>query len=553
MMATAALSSVHKAVVVVTSALLNAGVLVVALVAVTIFYAYPYRAWTLPFRNLQGPPPTSFVYGSFLTHGLSPMGMAFKPWLAKYGATLRYRSLLGTWTIVTVDPVVVGYIFNNTRQFHRQPMFNAFVERLCGKGVLCVEDADHRRQRRAVSSAFSAFNIRGMAPVLWEKSYELASVFGNLVGKGEDKNTTGTIDVHKYIQRATLDMIGLAGFNYDFESLSGNNNPMSTALFSSVRLLQTPSWIRIFSVLFPSLLDVPSKFKTMVTYTRRLLHAAGRQLVAGRKKELEAENIQVRKRTQLGMDAVSLLVKANMASDLRDDHRLSDDEVLGQIGALLLAGNETSATALAWASWHLAHRPDIQDKLRADLNSVDNDRPDVERLQGLGYLDQFVHELLRFDSPVHRVQRHCVEDTVVPLSIPVKGRDGKMMDSIRISKGSEISVAVNEINRSTAIWGPDAEEFNPERFSKAGIPLANVPSVWGNLTSFGAGPHNCLGYRFALMEIKIVLVRNFKFELDPADPVVERRVRSFTTRPVVAGRESEGIQMPVVLRAIKGD
>lgn len=377
MMATAALSSVHNAVAVVTSALVNAGALVVGLVALILLYAYPYREWTLPFRNLQGPPPASFVFGSFLTHALNPNGFAYKPWLAKHGATLRYRALFGSWTIVTVDPVAVGYIFNNTRQFHRQSMFNAFVGRLVGNGVLSVEDADHRRQRRALSSAFSAFNVRGMVPVLWEKSYELVNVFSGLVGKGEDKDTTGTIDVHKYIQRATLDMIGLAGFNYDFGSLGGSNNAMSSTLFGTVQMLQTPSVIRIFSVLFPSLLDLPSKLKTSMTRTRRLLHAAGGELVAARKKELEADHIEVKKRTQLGMDAVSLLVKANMAADLRDDHRLSDDEVLGQIGALMLAGNETSATALAWASWHLAHRSDIQDKLRADLNSVDDDRPDV--------------------------------------------------------------------------------------------------------------------------------------------------------------------------------
>ncbi|KAL1412262.1 hypothetical protein Q8F55_000005 [Vanrija albida] len=555
-MASASLSTLHGLAAALTSALVNVGIPILGLIILALLYAYPYRAFTLPYRNLQGPPPSSFVLGSLLTHAMAPLGAAYKPWVAKYGATLRYRSLFGAWTILTVDPVTVGHVLQHTRQFHRQATFNEFIGRICGKGVLVVENDDHKRQRRAVSSAFSAFNVRGMTPVLWEKSYELVKTLDALTGKGEAKDSTGTIDIHKYLMRATLDMIGLAGFNYDFESTGGRKNPLSTTLFGTVQLMQAPSLIRIFSSVFPVLFDAPTKLNESIVSTRRVMDTVGREIITARKKELEAEQVKVEKRTQLGMDAVSLLVKANMAADLRDDHRLTDNEVLGQIGALMLAGNETSATALTWASWHLAHRPDIQDKLRADLDSVDEDRPDVERLQTLPYLDQFVHELLRFDPPLHRVIRHCVEDTVVPLSIPVRGRDGKMMDSIKVSKGTEIAIAINEINRSKDIWGPDAEEFNPDRFAKAGIPASNVPGIWGNLLTFIAGPHNCLGYRFALMEIKIVLfvlVRNFKFEIDPADPVVERRVRSFTMRPVVIGRESEGIQLPVVLRPIKRD
>ncbi|TXT06016.1 hypothetical protein VHUM_03777 [Vanrija humicola] len=554
-MASAALSALHGITAALSTAVLNVGIALLGVVVIALLYAYPYRALTLPFRNLKGPPPTSFVLGSLLTHALNPVGAAYKPWLAKYGATLRYRTLFGSWTILTVDPVMVGHVLQHTRQFHRQATFNEFIGRICGKGVLVVENDDHKRQRRAVSSAFSAFNVRGMTPILWEKSYELVKTLNDLVGEGEAKgDSTGTIDIHQYLMRATLDMIGLAGFNYDFESTAGRKNPLSTTLFGTVQLMQAPSLIRIFASIFPALFDAPTKLNKSMASTRHVMDTVGKEIITARKKELEADQVKVEKRTQLGMDAVSLLVKANMAADLRDDHRLTDDEVLGQIGALLLAGNETSATALTWASWHLAHRPDIQDKLRADVDSVDEDRPEVERLQTLPYLDQFVHELLRFDPPLHRVIRHCVEDTVVPLSIPVQGADGKTIDSIKVSKGTEIAIAINEINRSKEIWGEDAEEFNPDRFARTGIPASNVPGIWGNLLTFIAGPHNCIGYRFALMEIKIVLfvlVRNFKFEIDPADPAVDRRVRSFTMRPVVVGRESEGIQLPVVLRAIK--
>jgi cytochrome P450 len=63
-----------------------------------------------------------------------------------------------------------------------------------------------------------------------------------------------------------------------------------------------------------------------------------------------------------------------MLANERD--QMNDDEVLGQIGTLMLAGNETSATALSWATWHFVQRKDIQDKLREELLAVDED-PDA--------------------------------------------------------------------------------------------------------------------------------------------------------------------------------
>lgn len=110
----------------------------------------------------------------------------------------------------------------------------------------------------------------------------------------------------------------------------------------------------------------------------------------------------------------------------------------------------------------------------------------------LPYLDNFVHEVLRYDPPLPQVVRMCVQDTVVPLSKPVIGRDGKTMENIRVSAGTEFVVPINEINRSTDVWGPDADKFNPDRFDDKTYPLTNVPGVWGNLVTFIGGPHNCV-------------------------------------------------------------
>ena len=183
---------------------------------------------------------------------------------------------------------------------------------------------------------------------------------------------------------------------------------------------------------------------------------------------------------------------------------------------------------------------------------MDTDRPSFEELNALPYLDKFVHESLRFDNPVPGTIRVATTDSVIPLGSPVRGRDGTMVESVTIKKGTEVFIPIMVVNRSKAIWGPDADQFNPDRFDKQGVPSQHVPGVYGNLLSFLGGARNCIGYRFALAEIKamlFMLLRNFSFEELPSKPVVEAK-SSIVMRPRVVGEEKAGLQMPLLVRPL---
>jgi cytochrome P450 len=89
-------------------------------------------------------------------------------------------------------------------------------------------------------------------------------------------------------------------------------------------------------------------------------------------------------------------------------------------------------------------------------------------------------------------------------------------------------LAILAVNTSPEIWGADAAEFNPDRFAALGDEkkLAEISGVWGHLLTFLGGPRNCLGYRFSLIEMKVilfVLLRSFKFEELPSKPKIEKK------------------------------
>lgn len=224
--------------------------------------------------------------------------------------------------------------------------------------------------------------------------------------------------------------------------------------------------------------------------------------------------------------------------------------MLPQLTIQILAGNETSSTALTWLLYRLSQNPDIQKKLRDELLGVPDDRPDQDAMNALPYLDKVVREILRFDGPVPGTERCAARDIVIPLGQPVRGRDGTLIDAVTVPKGTEISFGIMEVNHSKDIWGDDADRFNPDRYDRAGLPMKSVPGVYGNLLTFLGGPHNCIGYRFALAEIKavlFVLVRNFTFDILPSAPVIEPKT-TIVMRPRVVGEEEAGLQMPLLIR-----
>ena len=112
-----------------------------------------------------------------------------------------------------------------------------------------------------------------------------------------------------------------------------------------------------------------------------------------------------------------------------------------------------------------------------------------------------IHESLRLYPPVPLVPREALKD--------LKFRD------IRVPKGFNVWSLMATLHQDPDIWGPDAMEFNPERFTNGVSGACKLPHVY---MPFGVGPRTCLGQNLAMAELKIILaliVSNFSFSLSP--------------------------------------
>ncbi|CAL1283434.1 unnamed protein product [Larinioides sclopetarius] len=188
--------------------------------------------------------------------------------------------------------------------------------------------------------------------------------------------------------------------------------------------------------------------------------------------------------------------------------KLSTDELVAQCVIFFIAGYDTTATTLTMVTYFLAVHPDVQDKLRAEVDAVledSNGELTYEAIQNMKYLDNVISETIRIYPISVRLER-CAEE------------DYKLGDTgITIPKGMIVSIPVIAVHRDPKYW-PDPEKFDPDRFT----PERRAKRDSYSYLPFGAGPRNCLGMRFALMEVKVCLahvVANFRINRCPQTKV----------------------------------
>ncbi|GBN44641.1 Cytochrome P450 3A4, partial [Araneus ventricosus] len=188
--------------------------------------------------------------------------------------------------------------------------------------------------------------------------------------------------------------------------------------------------------------------------------------------------------------------------------KLSTDELVAQCVIFFIAGYDTTATTLTMVTYFLALHQDVQDKLRAEVDAAleeNNGKLTYEAIQSMKYMDNVISETLRIYPISVRLER-CAEV------------DYKLGDTgITIPKGMIVSIPIISVQRDPKYW-PEPEKFDPDRFT----PERRAQRDPYSYLPFGAGPRNCLGMRFALMEVKVCLahvVANFKINRCPQTKV----------------------------------
>lgn len=462
-----------------------------AVVAALVYHFWSSNKNTKDFYNLPGP---SFKWYSPVLGNLVDLETCrdtlVSPDWVKLGWTGRYRFLFGTERMYTLDPGAIGHILGRPDEWVKPTDFKTIMRRVTGEGLVTVEGAQHKRQRRVLSPAFSTSALASMGPVLWTKAAELVQLFQALIAddsledlaarppKPEDRVPGARkIDVIRHMNSFSADVIGLCGFGHDFDSLSrkGPSDPLAEDFANLVDACAEDALMTEAQNQFPLLDLIPTKPRRIVDRCKKSVDQISAKFVARKRAEIhDLGGGMELSEEEAGKDILSRLMAANARESGKA--AMSDDEVRDQIATMLFAGSSTAAVSLSAVLYRLAENPRVQSKLRAELQEL-ADAPDMSVLDAAPYLDHVVRESLRLDSPVTCTVREAAKDTVLPLEVPVKGRDGRMMSEVAVKKGTYVLLSFSGMHTAPELWGEDAMEFKPERFEEEGWPRMPIPGI----------------------------------------------------------------------------
>lgn len=373
----------------------------------------------------------------------------------------------GNWVMIS-DPAMVKQVFTGDPKVFHAGEGNQILRPILGdNSVLVLDEKPHLGQRRLLLPPFHGERMQGYERTMTEISArEIASW------------PTGTPwKLRPRMQAITLEIIIETVFGvHERERM----DPLRAALREFLDLTTDPRF------LLPVVLAGPERIRRLPVFARRIdrVDALIHREIADRR---AAGDLAERE------DILSMLVGARH----EDGSQMSEAEIRDELLTLLVAGHETTATALSWALERLARHPEKLERLRAEVLAGEE-----------AYLTATIQETLRLRPVIVLVIRKLTE--------PVE------LGGFELPAGTRVTPSIHLVHRDPNTY-PEPDRFLPERF------LDNPPGTY-TWIPFGGGVRRCLGAAFAQFEMAVVLRELVKaHRIQPARPGSERPFRRAIT------------------------
>lgn len=407
----------------------------------------------------RAPGPRGFPWlGSALDIGRQGVLPFFVDAHRRYGDLVRFQ-LGPTSGHLVVAPEHVEQILGARQASYAKGRAWDTMRLLSGNGLLTSEGAYWQRQRRLLQPFFTPKAVTAYSREMTTVAAEVADGWERAAAAGQ------AIELHSEMMNLALDVLGRTLFGVRFADQA---KPVGLAVYQAIsfvaqrtrQLLPPPLW-----------LPTPGNrrfLRAKATLTRFILDRI----------------------CSLADDhgtTPAMLAALRDARDPDSGQGMSEQELIDELIAFVIAGHETSAVTLTWTFSLLGRHPEVEARLHAELDSVLAGRlPTLADLPALPYTRMVIDEVLRLYPTAWIFPRTCVQD--------------ETLGGFHIPRDSMILVCPYLTHRLERYW-PEPERFWPERF--ASDPARERPRH-AHLP-FGAGVHTCIGQHFALQEIILAL------------------------------------------------
>nr|AZR39467.1 cytochrome P450 [Agasicles hygrophila] len=444
--------------------------------------------------NIPGPPPIPF-FGYKLPKDVYEIYTMYNELFLKYGATFKLYAG-NTMSVMTSDVKLIEAILKSTTHITKSNTYDLFRPWL--NDGLILSDGQKWKNRRKICTPSFHFKIIKNYLEIFKDAAE------NMANKLRDFADTGTeIDIMEFSSGLSLDVICESAFGVKMNIQLGHSKEYSEAINSVAEI----SYKRIFSMwkqcdmLFTMFSSDYSKFQKAV----KLLNDTSMNIIKERRAIFSETKEKLKKSCK---DSNIYKTQTILSDALFDNSELTDKDVQEELNNFLFAGHDTASVTISFMFLTLSKHFDIQQKIFQEIS--ENVGDDIKNLktndiQNMKYLDQVIKEVMRYRTPIPFIGRHFKEDAVI--------------GDYFFPKGVNVFLLLHWLHNDNKYYS-NPEKFNPERFSTENqanrAPFLYLP--------FSAGPRNCIGQKYGMLELKTVIIRilwefvllpvnNFKEEL----------------------------------------
>ncbi|KAI0159686.1 cytochrome P450 [Xylariaceae sp. FL1272] len=472
-----------------------------------------------PLRSLPEPSGNSWFNGQWDKIRRKPTGMPMREWVAAVPneGVMRYLGLFNS------EQALAEVLVTKNYDFEKPASWRHTIGRILGVGILLAEGDEHKRQRKNLMPAFAFRHVKDLYPTFWSKTREgvdamVRDIRTETANQPNEAPKSAVIEVGTWTSRVALDIIGVAGLGRDFGAIKDQNSELMTTyrrLFSPNRQAQI---LALLGMVFPErlLTLLPVNHNNNINHASEFIRSVCRGLIADKKQKMA-------RKEPTEHDILSVALESG---------GFTDEELVDQLMTFLAAGHETTATSMTWAIYQLAKMPEVQEKLRKEIHkklpSIDSNTDITSMdIDHMPYLNAVCNEVMRYWAPVPMTLRDTARETTILGHV--------------IPKGVRVIMSPAATHFDTELWGPDAAEFNPDRWMPTASDDKRAASGGAEsnyaFVTFLHGPRSCIGSSFARAEFACILagwIGRFAFELKNKEEMDEKNVEvkgGITARP----------------------
>ncbi|XP_063696604.1 cytochrome P450 4d1-like isoform X2 [Culicoides brevitarsis] len=431
-----------------------------------------------------------------------------------YGANLALWGIGNKVDLLVTNPKDIEVIMNG-KTTKKSNLYD-FIEPWLGTGLLISYGKKWHNRRKIITPSFHFKILEKFIEVFNEQDKILVQKLNEHVGKDE-------FNIYSNINAIALDNVCEAAMGVKIRAQDNPDQPYIKAVQEMSEII----FDRIFSILhqFPTLYALTPKARRGRQLIK-ILHGFTNKVITDRRQQLKENGILLNNNSEdideiygkkAKLSFLDMLLNATI-----DGKPLTNDDIREEVDTFMFEGHDTTTSAMTFIVYRLALNPDVQERAFNELQSLLGTDPDTpcsyNDLQEMKYLEMVIKEALRMHPSVPLIGRQTLE----PMQI----------EGNYVPAGVDINIPIYALHHNADVF-PDPEKFDPERFTEEGQKMRNPYDY----IPFSAGNRNCIGQRFAMLEMKAVIstiLRHYKI-------IATEKTRNVVTRADIVLRPVGGM------------